>query len=306
MHDSAVEQPGRRTESLVQCDHTSEPFCAMHGPYMRMVDSSHKGSARDPGHADRSHFLPSRDPGIGGSAEPQMRAEDLSTPYEEWAGAGERTRGRTVRQLSCCALLLILPSWLAFTSAATQPYAAPVLLRLKAMPVVPPTLRVPVVLMHGIGDSGSSDGMVSLCRSVEEAHPGTHVRCANVADGLASIGVSIGEQVEGFAALVQSDPLLADGFDAIGFSQGALVVRGYIERHNAPVVRRFVSVCGPAAGIGACPGHPIPAPLPVPSGTHARLARRTSLQLHTSPPCQPPVALSRRRCRSQRDSESRG
>jgi palmitoyl-protein thioesterase len=59
--------------------------------------------------------------------------------------------------------------------------------------------------------------------------------------------------VDEFAKLVQSDPKLANGFSAVGLSQGNLVIRGYVEKYNNPPVKTFVSICGPHSGVGACP-----------------------------------------------------
>ena len=39
----------------------------------------------------------------------------------------------------------------------------------------------------------------------------------------------------------------------MGFSQGNLLIRGYIERYNTPPVKNFISVHGPLAGVGALP-----------------------------------------------------
>jgi palmitoyl-protein thioesterase len=56
-----------------------------------------------------------------------------------------------------------------------------------------------------------------------------------------------------FAAKIRSDPQLAGGFHAVGFSQGANVIRGYIAKYNDPPVHTFLSVNGVNAGIGAVP-----------------------------------------------------
>jgi palmitoyl-protein thioesterase len=99
--------------------------------------------------------------------------------------------------------------------------------------------------------------MASMCQTARDAFPGMYVACASVADGLASILTPLADQVEELAQLVRSDARLAAGFHAVGLSQGGLVVRGYIERHNDPPVRRFISVCSPHAGIGQCPESPL-------------------------------------------------
>lgn len=59
--------------------------------------------------------------------------------------------------------------------------------------------------------------------------------------------------VDVFAAKVFADPKLANGFYAIGLSQGNNVIRGYISKYNNPPVKRFVSINGVNAGVGAVP-----------------------------------------------------
>jgi len=111
--------------------------------------------------------------------------------------------------------------------------------------------------MHGMGDAGPNPGMQSLARSVSEMYPQKYSIAVSVADGLASILEPMDRQLLEFAKAVRADPKLAKGFDAVGLSQGNLLVRAYIERINDPPVRRFVSICGPHAGIGTCPANPV-------------------------------------------------
>ena len=110
----------------------------------------------------------------------------------------------------------------------------------------------PVLLMHGLGDSSDGAGFAALCDSVRR-WTGGHVVCAPIANGWDSVMLPMHRQVAQLAQLVAADPLLANGFDAIGFSQGALVVRGYLQQHNRPRVRRYISLVGPQSGVGQCP-----------------------------------------------------
>lgn len=115
------------------------------------------------------------------------------------------------------------------------------------------TSYTPVVLMHGLGDSGTNAGMESLAQSVSNKYPGIYSVAAPVADGLLSFIEDMDTQVEQFASYVSSKPELANGFHAVGLSQGGPIVRAYIERYNNPPVKRFVSVCGPLTGVYDCP-----------------------------------------------------
>eukprot|EP01048_Picozoa_sp_COSAG05_P025522 COSAG05_NODE_6529_length_943_cov_0.727488_1_plen_139_part_10 len=85
---------------------------------------------------------------------------------------------------------------------------------------------VPVVFLHGMGDSGKNSGMKSLCKTASDKYPGMHSVCSNVANGMSSITTELHKQVQEFAAEVRADPKLAQGFTAVGLSQGNLVLRG--------------------------------------------------------------------------------
>ena len=118
--------------------------------------------------------------------------------------------------------------------------------------------HLPVVILHGMGDSGTNPGMQHLCNSVGDAFPGVYVMCSNVANGLSSITAPLAEQVDEFSRSVRADAQLANGFHAVGLSQGGLVLRGYVQqrKESDPQVRRLVSVCAPHGGIGSCPTSP--------------------------------------------------
>ena len=49
--------------------------------------------------------------------------------------------------------------------------------------------------------------------------------------------LNLDKSVDEFAAVVQKDANLAGGFDAVGFSQGNIIIRGYVEKYNSPPVR---------------------------------------------------------------------
>jgi palmitoyl-protein thioesterase len=115
------------------------------------------------------------------------------------------------------------------------------------------TTYMPVVFLHGMGDAGSNPGMQSLCKTASTKYPGLYSVCSNVANGISSITTVLDKQIEEFTASVRADPKLANGFTAVGLSQGNLVLRGYIERINNPPVHKFISICGPHNGVGTCP-----------------------------------------------------
>lgn len=109
----------------------------------------------------------------------------------------------------------------------------------------------PVVIMHGIGDSSAD--MAGLCISIQARYPGIYAWAAPVAENLASVFTDMNTQVDQFATAVGLNPLLRDGFNLIGISQGALIARAYVERFNRPRVHRLISIVGPQEGIDGCP-----------------------------------------------------
>lgn len=118
---------------------------------------------------------------------------------------------------------------------------------------------LPVVQCHGMGDFAENPmGMVPLKNMISKALNGTYV--VNVplakgvaADSLASFTMLLDEEVETFAKFVRSDPRLANGFNAVGYSQGNLWLRGYVEKYNAPPVKNWISVNGPFMGVAGFP-----------------------------------------------------
>lgn len=118
----------------------------------------------------------------------------------------------------------------------------------------------PVVQMHGMGDWANDPfGMVPLAKDISEYLGGAYVLnvqigANSIADILNGFLMNLDDQVDYFANVIRSDSQLANGFNAIGYSQGNLVIRGYIERYNSPPVLNFISMHGPLAGVSGFPG----------------------------------------------------
>jgi palmitoyl-protein thioesterase len=115
----------------------------------------------------------------------------------------------------------------------------------------------PTVLSHGMGDSCYNSGMQSITNRVESL---THqyATCVPTGDNLHEDTLngyfkSMLDNVDIFAERVRSDPKLTNGFNAIGFSQGNNIIRGYIAKYNDPPVKTFISVNGVNGGISAVP-----------------------------------------------------
>ncbi|RYH21376.1 hypothetical protein EON65_20820 [archaeon] len=122
------------------------------------------------------------------------------------------------------------------------------------------TTATPVVQMHGMGDWANDPfGMVPLAKDISAYLGGAYVLnvqigANSIADILNGFLMNLDDQVDYFANVVRADSQLASGFNAIGYSQGNLVIRGYIERYNSPPVLNFISMHGPLAGVSGFPG----------------------------------------------------
>ncbi|CAJ1413535.1 unnamed protein product [Effrenium voratum] len=132
--------------------------------------------------------------------------------------------------------------------------------------------NLPVVMMHGMGDYATNPmGMISIKNNIEKV-ASTYVhsvelcsdksKLANCAHEDQSNGffMTMDDQVDQFARVVQADEKLKAGFNAIGFSQGNTVIRGYIHKYNNPPVKTFVSMHGVLMGVNGLPQCPMEVP----------------------------------------------
>jgi palmitoyl-protein thioesterase len=116
---------------------------------------------------------------------------------------------------------------------------------------------LPLVFLHGMGDSCFNRGMDSLTKESGE-YLGVYSVCiptgsSRIEDTLNGFFMSMDESVDVFAAKVRSDPKLAGGFNCVGLSQGNNICRGYIQKYNSPQVNTHLSVHGPIVGVSSLP-----------------------------------------------------
>ncbi len=112
---------------------------------------------------------------------------------------------------------------------------------------------LPLVFLHGMGDSCFNDGMQSLTESSGE-YLGVYSTCVPTGedrrtDTMNGFFMTMDQNVDVFAAKVAADQQLAGGFHCIGLSQGNNICRGYIERYNNPPVSTHLSIHGPVVGV---------------------------------------------------------
>lgn len=108
--------------------------------------------------------------------------------------------------------------------------------------------QLPLVIWHGLGDDFEREGLVSVASLAESINPGTYVHLIRLADDgsgdrSATFFGNVTQQIELVCAQIAADPILrtAPAINALGFSQGGQLLRGYIERCNAPPVHNLVT-----------------------------------------------------------------
>ncbi|XP_014213008.2 palmitoyl-protein thioesterase 1-like [Copidosoma floridanum] len=95
---------------------------------------------------------------------------------------------------------------------------------------------VPVVLWHGMGDSCCFSFSLGQIRTILEEHlPGVYVKSVKIGDSLVkdvenSYFKNVNDQVREVCEELENDKMLSDGFNAIGFSQGAQFLQCFTYR----------------------------------------------------------------------------
>ncbi|KAF0697420.1 Aste57867_11900 [Aphanomyces stellatus] len=129
--------------------------------------------------------------------------------------------------------------------------------RLDDVPLPATSTNLPTIIMHGMGDAAQNPGMQRFRKAVEKStgNYATNIQigASQAEDTSNGFFMKLDKQVDYFAKVVAEDEKLRHGFNAMGFSQGNLVIRGYIQRYNQPPVLNFIAVHGPMAGVGALP-----------------------------------------------------
>jgi palmitoyl-protein thioesterase len=118
---------------------------------------------------------------------------------------------------------------------------------------------LPVIIWHGLGDSADAKGLKEVAELLDEVHPGTYTYLISLtggsgsADRQASFFGNVTQQIDTVCDALAKDNILrtAPAVDGIGFSQGGLFLRGYIERcaGAGPKVRSLITFGSPHNGI---------------------------------------------------------
>ena len=117
--------------------------------------------------------------------------------------------------------------------------------------------ELPTVLAHGMGDSCFNRGMSNIAKEVG-AHLDSYAVCvptgdSRIMDTINGFLLDMDSSVDVFAEKIKADENLKGGFNAIGFSQGNSLIRGYIQKYNDPPVNTFLSVHGTVSGTSGFP-----------------------------------------------------
>ncbi|KAG5440288.1 hypothetical protein PCANB_001858 [Pneumocystis canis] len=112
---------------------------------------------------------------------------------------------------------------------------------------------LPVVLWHGLGDSYDSEEMKEISNILSKLL-NTYVYSIyldknSLEDKNSGFFGKVDEQIDFVSQQLAGINELMNGFNAIGFSQGGLFLRGYIERYNKPHVVNFITFGTPHNGI---------------------------------------------------------
>jgi len=115
---------------------------------------------------------------------------------------------------------------------------------------------LPVVTWHGINNNAA--GNENVVRALKEVIPDLYVYNVmigpnNEMDKINSILISAINQIDYVCRVIQADPLLADGYNGVGVSQGGLMIRGLAQRCPSPPMRTLVTYGAPSNGIFGVP-----------------------------------------------------
>jgi palmitoyl-protein thioesterase len=132
---------------------------------------------------------------------------------------------------------------------------------------------LPLVFLHGMGDSCFNRGMQSI---TEES--GIYMNVYSVCiptgdtrlkDTLNGFIMSMDESVDVLYNAVKADEKLSKGFNCVGLSQGNNLCRGYIQKYNNPPVNTHLSIHGPIVGVAALPNCEL-------DGKHGKICQEVS------------------------------
>ncbi|XP_076801328.1 palmitoyl-protein thioesterase 1-like [Clavelina lepadiformis] len=121
----------------------------------------------------------------------------------------------------------------------------------------------PLVIWHGMGDSCCNPfSMGSIIRMVEAQIPGIYTLSLKIGDTTTADIMNgflkpINEQIEMACSIVKSDENLANGFNAMGFSQGGQFLRALVQQCDGIKMHNLISIGGQHQGVNGFPKCPV-------------------------------------------------
>lgn len=110
---------------------------------------------------------------------------------------------------------------------------------------------LPVVLVAGL--NSDNNDMKPLQELINKYLPDVYVKNVQIGLGKYTTFWNIYSQTNEFVEAMYSDCNLRHGFNMIAWSQGGLVGRYYIERHNMPPVCNYIALASPQRGYFGTP-----------------------------------------------------
>jgi len=129
------------------------------------------------------------------------------------------------------------------------------------------TSPTPIVIWHGMGDSCCSPlSMGSITRMVKGLVPGVYVRSLEIGNGIVSDTLNgffmpIADQITLACDKVKGDPKLANGFHAMGFSQGGQFLRALVQKCEGIQMKNLITFGGQHQGVAGFPNCPVGGPI---------------------------------------------
>ncbi|XP_030745828.1 palmitoyl-protein thioesterase 1 [Sitophilus oryzae] len=122
-----------------------------------------------------------------------------------------------------------------------------------------PQQWTPIVMWHGMGDSCCfSFSMGAIKNKLNASLPGVYVRSLQIGDSIVKdmengYLLHPDKQITMACEIIKNDPQLANGYNAIGFSQGGQFLRGLVQRCPSPPIKNLISVGGQHQGVYGLP-----------------------------------------------------
>ncbi|XP_076055849.1 palmitoyl-protein thioesterase 1 isoform X1 [Oratosquilla oratoria] len=120
---------------------------------------------------------------------------------------------------------------------------------------------LPLIIWHGMGDCCCNPfSMGHIKKIIEEHVPGIYVKSLMIGPNIAAdiengYFMNVNDQVKDVCEQIASNPKLKNGYNAMGFSQGAQFLRAVVQRCGHKV-RNFISIGGQHQGVFGLPHCP--------------------------------------------------